>query len=131
VFIVEDNPDTRRVMEMMLESGCQLTMSPSYDKALSAARSLAQDGRSPDVLLLDIHLGEDRTGIDLLQTLREDIDTFANIPAVACTAFAQSSDRERYLREGFDAYLSKPFGTEEVVAVIREAVADADAEASS
>lgn len=125
VFIVEDNADTRRVMEMMLESGCRLSMSTAYDEALASARRIASDERTPDVLLLDIHLGESRTGVDLLHALRSDVEAFADIPAVACTAFARTSDRERYLREGFDAYLSKPFGMNDLLSVMTKAIGTA------
>lgn len=41
-----------------------------------------------------------------------------NLPIVAQTAFAMSGDRERYLREGFDAYISKPINVQELLLIV-------------
>jgi CheY-like chemotaxis protein len=41
-----------------------------------------------------------------------------NLPVIAQTAFAMSGDRERYLRDGFDEYISKPINVQELLTII-------------
>lgn len=60
----------------------------------------------PDLVLLDIQL-KNISGIEVLKSLRED-DAFKQVPIVAVTAFAMAEDRERFLAEGFDHYITKP-----------------------
>ncbi len=69
----------------------------------------------PDLMLLDIDLGEESNGLDLLQTLQtEQID----FPVVMLTGDDSSSSAIRALRYGASDYLHKPFNVEEVKIVI-------------
>lgn len=61
-----------------------------------------------DLLLLDIRLGDGKSGTELLHTLRNR-DPTAEAPAIAVTTHAMPGDREKFLDEGFDEYMSKPF----------------------
>jgi CheY-like chemotaxis protein len=58
------------------------------------------------------------TGIDVLKSFRA-MDSFKNIPILAVTAFAMRGDREAFLAEGFDDYLSKPFSKESLLNLVR------------
>jgi|WetSurMetagenome_2_1015567.scaffolds.fasta_scaffold1458006_1 two-component system, cell cycle response regulator DivK len=40
------------------------------------------------------------------------------LPIIAQTAFAMSGDKEKYLREGFDNYISKPINVQELLKII-------------
>lgn len=101
VLAVEDNPDTQTLLRYLLGRHHEVTIVARFDAALAAARQQAFE-----VLLLDINLGEQRTGIDLLEAFREQ---GTDVPAIALTAYAMPGDRERFLDAGFDTYLSKPF----------------------
>src|SRR5690606_631657 len=72
------------------------------------------------VLLVDINLGADRSGIDLLQELRQ-IEGYEKTPAVAVTAYALPGDEERFLEAGFDNYVAKPFRKEKLVEAVERA----------
>lgn len=114
ILVVEDNLGTRKLICYALRARYDVTEAANYKAALEATR-----GRRFDVLLLDINLGSTVTGLDLLQTLRTQ-PAHAEALALACTAYSAPQDRERFLREGFDYYLAKPFTVEELCALVDE-----------
>ena len=59
-------------------------------------------------------------GWSVLRELKADAIT-ANIPCVAVTARADS-ERERALENGFSAFVSKPFRTEELLSTVARLV---------
>ena len=75
------------------------------EEALEVTR---QDQNAFDLLILDINLGNGRTGTDLLEELRRR-EEYVHVPAAAVTAYALPEDRGHLLDAGFDAYLAKPF----------------------
>ena len=72
----------------------------------------------PDLLLADLGLpGED--GYALLGRVRAmNTPATRSLPAVALTAYARSSDRERALAAGFVRYIIKPVEPAELVDVL-------------
>jgi CheY-like chemotaxis protein len=103
ILAVEDNPETQLLLEHLLRSDFRVVVTDGVEGALAAAQR-----RKFDILLLDINLSEEQTGIELLRQLRED-DSGPRIPAIALTAYAMPGDRESFIDAGFDAYVSKPF----------------------
>lgn len=105
ILVVEDNPMNRQLLCDLLEArGHRIVTADS----VAAARVVMH--REPiELALLDIHLG-DGSGIDCLAALRSD-SNLAKLPTIAITAFAMPGDRERFLRAGFDGYVSKPIDT--------------------
>jgi CheY-like chemotaxis protein len=108
ILAVEDNPDTQLLLRYLLRPHYELEIVPHVDDALEAARN----GQF-DLLVLDINLGEERTGIDLLVELRQ-MAKYSTTPALALTAYAMPGDRERFQQSGFDEYISKPFTRKEL-----------------
>lgn len=115
LLAVEDNPETRLLLRYFLQEHFNLLLAATFDEALELARQ-----EHAEVLLLDINLGEQRTGIDLLHELRERL-TYRNTPAIAFTAYARPEDRDRFLQEGFDEYLTKPFTRQQLLKAIESA----------
>ena len=102
VLVVEDQPDTAYIMAGLLGSNFRTELAAGAEEALELARRNAYD-----VVLLDINLGAGRSGSDVLRELRERPE-YESVPVIACTAYALDGDRERFLSEGFDAYIAKP-----------------------
>ncbi len=116
ILSVEDNPDTRLLLEHTLQGEYDVTVVPSVEEALDRIAT-----NSFDLLLLDINLSEKDGGVELLHTIRsrEHID---DVPAVAVTAFAMPGDRDDFLQEGFDEYVGKPFTRDRLVDTIEDAL---------
>lgn len=121
--IIEDERNIANFMETILTN-------ESY-KVVTAA--LGRDGLSlitsqcPDIILLDLGL-PDMDGMDLLKEVR----TFSKTPIIVISARTQEEEKVMALDYGADDYITKPFGTSELMARIRTALrhshrsADAD-----
>jgi CheY-like chemotaxis protein len=101
VAVVEDDPASRRLVEVMLAPPFEVR---SYGAGAEALREIPLV--RPDVILLDISL-PDMSGTEVLRQLRS-LESVRNIPAIAVSAHAMAGDREKFLKAGFDAFVSKP-----------------------
>ena len=110
VLVVEDEMELARLVVRELEdAGYRVRHAPDGPTAL---RLVAE--RAPDLVVLDWML----PGMDGLEVLRRLRQTSA-VPVLMLTARAEEVDRVVGLEVGADAYLTKPFGTRELVARVR------------
>ena len=108
VAFVEDNPDNRLLLQVLLEDRYDTV---EYENGFDAIAGLPQE--LPDVLLLDVSLpGMD--GLEVLQRLRAE-PCLNGLPIIALTAHAMIGDREKFLELGFDDYVSKPILDEKLL----------------
>jgi CheY-like chemotaxis protein len=116
ILVVDDNELNRRlVCAALARHGCE---SAEADTIAAAKQELSR--AFPDALLLDVRLRAE-SGIDFVRELRAD-PTTARLLIIAVTAFAMTGDRESFLKEGFDGYISKPIGVRTLFAEL-EAIA--------
>jgi CheY-like chemotaxis protein len=108
IAIVEDHPDNRLLVQMILQGLYDLVAYETGGEALAGLRQ-----HKPDLVLLDISL-PDIDGAELLLQLRAD-PTLHDLPVVALTAHAMSGDREHFLALGFDDYVTKPIVDENLL----------------
>lgn len=101
ILVVEDDLWSRRIVCDLLEMRGHEVFAAT---GVSEARALLT--RRPHLVLLDIHI-PGGGGELLLREIRATPE-LASLPVVAFTASAMHGDRERLLRLGFTAYLSKP-----------------------
>jgi CheY-like chemotaxis protein len=127
VLVLEDDPDVREVITVMLEdSGGVVTATATVAAALSALEVV-----QPDVLLSDLSL-PGRDGYDFIRSVRElDAAHGGSIPAIALTAYASTEDRERVMAAGFQKYLAKPIDLPELLAAIIMLTADPSSDLDS
>jgi two-component system CheB/CheR fusion protein len=109
VLLVEDEENTRAVMQRLLEShGAKVRAVDSVADAREAIEL-----RRPSLLVSDIGLpGED--GYALIRFVRA-LDNGSRLPALAVTAFARPEDRSHVLGAGFDEHLPKPVDPDRLV----------------
>lgn len=108
IAVVEDNPDNRLLVQVILESLYDVV---EYESGFAALAGLGQ--QKPDLVLLDVSLPE-MDGTEVLRRIRAD-GALRALPVIALTAHAMSGDREKYLAAGFDDYVTKPIVDEAVL----------------
>lgn len=108
IAVVEDNPDNRLLVAALLEDLYDLS---EYETGAAVLEGLVAD--SPDLVLLDISLPE-MDGPEVLAWIRQQ-DEVKDLPVVALTAHAMAGDREKFLAEGFNDYVTKPIVDETIL----------------
>lgn len=114
LLVVEDDPDALEAISTVLRrSGAVVTSVRSVPEALIA---LGREG--VDVMVSDIAMsGMD--GITLIRAIRErSKERGGGVPALALTAYTGGDVQRRALEAGFQAYLTKPIDTEDLVRAI-------------
>ena len=120
ILVVEDHPLNLRLVRDILEyRGHRVESAGTVDEALAALAA----GR-PNLVLLDIQI-PGGGGELVLATLRED-PRLVGLPVIAVTAQAMSGDRERFLRQGFDGYISKPIDTRSFASTVESYLSRSD-----
>jgi len=108
IALVEDNSDNRLLIRVVLGDLFDVA---SYENGHEALDGFAKD--KPDLILLDISLPK-MDGNEVLRRIRAD-EAICDLPVIALTAHAMAGDRERYLKSGFDEYVTKPILDENVL----------------
>ncbi|AOW98499.1 MAG: response regulator [Moorea sp. SIO1F2] len=116
VLIVEDNLAQLELMARYLrDSGntviCIADAKDALDKAVT---------EKPDVIVLDIVM-PGMSGFELCRSLKNHRDT-TSIPIVICSSKNQDIDRLWGMKQGADAYLTKPFSKQQLVDIVKLAV---------
>jgi two-component system, OmpR family, KDP operon response regulator KdpE len=118
VLVIDDDPHVRRFLRAALAGHGYLV-----HEASTVAEGLAAITEySPALVLLDLGL-PDGDGLTVLRTLRLD----SRVPVIVLSARGQEGDKVAALDSGADDYLTKPFGTGELMARIRVALRHATA----
>jgi PAS domain S-box-containing protein len=114
ILAAEDNDFNRDLLEHMLAR-----MGLSAAMAVNGREALALLEREPfDLLLLDIHMPE-LDGFGVVGALRErERMVGGHLPVIALTARSRQEDRERCLRAGMDACLTKPYSAADLGAAM-------------
>ena len=112
VLIIDDEIQIRRLLRISLEANGYRVF-----EAANGQEGLAQAAqRRPDVVVLDLGL-PDMEGVAVLKRLRE----WSNAPVVVLSVRDREEDKIAALDHGADDYLTKPFGTGELLARLRVA----------
>jgi two-component system KDP operon response regulator KdpE len=114
ILVVDDEPPIRRLLRTSFAAEGYETI--DAEDVTSALRAVRAD--EPDVVLLDLGLPK-QDGFELIRMLRESAQT---VPIVVLSSRADEAGKVRALDMGADDYVTKPFGTDELLARIRVAV---------
>ena len=113
VLVVEDEPQVMRFLRATLPAHGYRVL-----EAANGAQALVQaQTQQPDLVLLDLGL-PDLDGLEVTRRIRG----WSVVPIVVVSARGQERDKVQALDAGADDYLTKPFGTEELLARMRVAL---------
>ena len=113
VLLIEDERTIRGFMQAILTAN-------GYDVLMAGTGAMANtmiSSHCPDLIILDLGL-PDMDGMTILRSVRE----WSKVPILVVSARSHERDKVEALDAGADDYLTKPFGTEELLARIRAAI---------
>jgi len=114
VLVVDDDTDAREMLRTIFEhAGARATVAASASEALALFRR-----HVPNLLVSDIGMPE-KDGCALMREIRLLPDCEGGrVTAVAVTAYASATDRERALAAGFDVFFVKPLLADEFLGAL-------------
>lgn len=113
VLVVDDELDMLMVIKLRLEaSGYEVVTATDGLEGLNTARRV-----KPDLIVLDVMLPK-MNGYKVSRFLKYD-EEYKHIPIVMLTALAGEEDRSTGIETGANAYITKPFETQELVDTVR------------
>ena len=114
ILIIEDETELVKAIQIRLEqAGYEVLDAYDGQEGLEKAKK-----EKPDLIILDLMLPK-MDGHKVCGLLKKDT-RFAKIPIIILTAKAQESDEKLSFEVGADAYITKPFQHEVVLAKIKE-----------
>jgi len=115
ILIAEDYDDNRELLRIVLNAaGYEVHEARNGTECVQIARR-----NPPDLVMVDLSMPE-LDGWGVFKELKSD-PTTAGIPCVAVTAHVDS-DRQRVLKSGFDAFVGKPFRTDELLSTVERLI---------
>jgi PAS domain S-box-containing protein len=120
ILAVDDNESARLLLGRILQADFDVDVVATAPEAIESARAVPYDA-----VLMDIHLSDESSGIDVMEHLRS-LPDYRHTPIIALTAFALPGDRERFLSSGFSGYLGKPFTKQQLAGVLMETLDEAE-----
>ncbi|MEE3718404.1 response regulator [Tumidithrix elongata RA019] len=119
VLVVEDSPTQREAIASLLRShGFEVISTSSGGEAL---QYLHEFYFTPDLIVLDVVMPYPN-GYEVCRRVRQHKRTQA-IPILLCSSQCSESSRYWGLKNGANAYVSKPFYPEEFLTVVRKLLA--------
>ncbi len=113
ILVVDDEPQIVRALKVVLrEAGFQAVPAESVSEALDLAAV-----RPPEAAIIDLVL-PDGDGVELTRSLRE----WTEMPILVLSAVGEEDQKVKALEAGADDYITKPFGTRELVARLHAAL---------
>ena len=113
VLIVDDEPDIREILNLLLSSNGYKVFSSSDGE--NAIRILKEEP-TIDLIILDIQLPK-MNGFEILQKLKESNIGTENI--IIASAYAMDTDKQKALAYGIDTYVTKPIDINNFIKIVK------------
>ena len=102
ILIIEDNIESQLILKVYLRELYSIDIAEDAESGLIFLKT-----NQYDLLLLDINLPGKLNGEDVLREIRTD-QVIKDLAVIVITAYALKGDKERFLSQGANDYLSKP-----------------------
>jgi two-component system, chemotaxis family, response regulator PixH len=115
-LVVEDSlTDMQIFIRYLQQSGINVLIAQSGEEAIAAITQ-----QKPDVVVLDVVL-PGCSGFEVCRRLKAEAET-SHIPIVICSTKGGEMDRFWGMKQGADAYLSKPINQEDLIRTIKQLI---------
>jgi DNA-binding response OmpR family regulator len=119
ILIADDEPNIVISLEFLLKrEGYEVVVATNGAAALASVRE-----QRPDLAILDVMMPQ-RNGFEVCQDLRAD-PQMQGLRIIMLTAKGRDTEVAKGLALGADHYMTKPFSTRELVARVKDLLADA------
>ncbi len=116
VLVVEDTPAQMDLIKLYLNEGGYIVFTANNAKDGLALLS----SEKPDVVITDVVM-EGMNGFEMCRAIKKNPET-EKVPVIACTSRNTDLDRMWGRKQGVDAYIGKPFTSEELVRAVKSVV---------
>lgn len=110
VLVIDDEPQMRRLLRVTLEANGYVV----FDAATGQDGITQAAQRRPEIILLDLGL-PDLDGVEVLKRIRE----WSRVPVIILSVRDRENDKIAALDAGADDFVTKPFGSGELLARLR------------
>lgn len=111
VLIIEDEPEIRKFLTIIL-SDFKISFAENAKEGIKMSAF-----HPPAAIILDLNL-PDQDGVEVIKTIRG----WSNVPIIVLSARSSEDDKVEALDAGADDYLTKPFGSAELLARLKVAL---------
>jgi two-component system KDP operon response regulator KdpE len=113
ILVCDDELQILRALRVILkDAGFEVVTAATAQEALDAAAV-----RPPDAAIIDLIL-PDGDGVEVTRSIRE----WSEMPILVLSAVGEETEKVRALEAGADDYVTKPFGTGELIARLKAAL---------
>lgn len=117
ILVIEDNIETQLVYKIYLRQAYEIEVAGDAVSGLELIKS-----KSFDLVLLDINLPGKLDGNDVLRIVKHEYKL--SLPIIVITAYAMKGDKEKFLSQGADDYISKPVEKPHLLKKIEEQLSE-------
>ncbi len=115
ILVAEDNPNNQKLIEILLSKfGLSVQIVPNGQEAVEMYKS-----KRFDMILMDINMPI-MDGLAATKIIRNIEKDYYAVPIIALTANSIAGDKEKYLTEGMDDYLSKPININNLKSILKK-----------
>ena len=125
LLLVEDNPQLRNYIQLILQEKYNITTAENGRVALDKLKTHSDSYRDKISLIVSDIMMPIMDGFELLEHLKQS-DALRHIPVIMLTARSNIKDKLEALRIGVDDYMLKPFQEEELLARISNLIKNAE-----
>lgn len=116
LLIIENDFANAAIIKRFLQGTYEMDVANNSASATDFIRN-----NTYDAYIVDINLGEETTGLDLLNTIKLS-EHYVNQPIITVTAYATAHDRAEFLGHGFTHYLAKPVEKYKLIETVNAAI---------
>jgi signal transduction histidine kinase/DNA-binding response OmpR family regulator len=120
ILVAEDNPlNMMLISEVLDKLGLEVIKADNGEESVNMLMT-----QNPDMVFMDVNMPV-MDGYTATEKIRLLPHPYCDVPVIALTADAMEEDRERCLKAGMNAFVSKPFQLKEIESILKNYLAEA------